>query len=122
MRSFALRGNSAESYSAQCRFRSARVNNNRTIISTVKSEEDSRPCYITNKTSALTKNNTKNTKYYKKELLTNGKFVKLAYLWITEVIHVLVWCAQLKELLLLPKVCVETQEPELVTKQNNLMF
>ncbi|KAJ8958844.1 hypothetical protein NQ318_019608 [Aromia moschata] len=31
------------------------------------------------------------------------KFVKLACLWITEVIHVLVRCAQLKELLLLPK-------------------
>ncbi|KAJ8942189.1 hypothetical protein NQ318_009208 [Aromia moschata] len=37
-------------------------------------------------------------------------FVKLACLWITEVIHVLVRCAQLKELLLLPKVCVKTQE------------
>ncbi|KAJ8937844.1 hypothetical protein NQ318_022262 [Aromia moschata] len=29
--------------------------------------------------------------------------MKLACLWITEVIHVLVRCAQLKELLLLPK-------------------
>ncbi|KAJ8956893.1 hypothetical protein NQ318_014310 [Aromia moschata] len=44
-----------------------------------------------------------------------GKFVKLACLWITEVIHVLVRCAQLKELLLLPKVCVKTQEPQLAT-------
>ncbi|KAJ8944707.1 hypothetical protein NQ318_007920 [Aromia moschata] len=31
-------------------------------------------------------------------------FLKLACLWITEVIQVLVQCAQLKELLLLPKV------------------
>ncbi|KAJ8952513.1 hypothetical protein NQ318_003309 [Aromia moschata] len=48
-------------------------------------------------------------------------FVKLACLWITEVIHVLVRCAQLKELLLLPKVCVKTQEPQLVTEHNNLI-
>ncbi|KAJ8947030.1 hypothetical protein NQ318_019921 [Aromia moschata] len=46
--------------------------------------------------------------------------MKLACLWITEVIHVLVWCAQLKELLLLPKVCVKTQEPQLVTEQLNV--
>ncbi|KAJ8954779.1 hypothetical protein NQ318_014889 [Aromia moschata] len=50
-----------------------------------------------------------------------GKFVKLACLWITEVIRVLVRCAQLKELLLLPKVCVKTQEPQLVTEHNNLI-
>ncbi|KAJ8958897.1 hypothetical protein NQ318_019665 [Aromia moschata] len=47
------------------------------------------------------------------------QFVKLACLWITEVIHVLVRCAQLKELLLLPKVCVKTQEPQLVTEHNS---
>ncbi|KAJ8936581.1 hypothetical protein NQ318_008053 [Aromia moschata] len=41
-----------------------------------------------------------------------------ACLWITEVIHVLVQCAQLKELLLLPKLCVKTQEPQLVTEHN----
>ncbi|KAJ8952512.1 hypothetical protein NQ318_003308 [Aromia moschata] len=52
---------------------------------------------------------------------TTGVFVKLAWLWITEVIHVLVRCAQLKELLLLPKVCVNTQEPQLVTEHNNSM-
>ncbi|KAJ8960314.1 hypothetical protein NQ318_004046 [Aromia moschata] len=46
---------------------------------------------------------------------------KLACLWITEVIHVLVWCAQLNELLLLPKVCVNTQEAQLVTEHNNLI-
>ncbi|KAJ8959179.1 hypothetical protein NQ318_022440 [Aromia moschata] len=39
-------------------------------------------------------------------------------LWIREVIHVLVRCAQLKELLLLPKVCVKTQEPQLVREHN----
>ncbi|KAJ8960255.1 hypothetical protein NQ318_003980 [Aromia moschata] len=50
-----------------------------------------------------------------------GNFVKLACLWITEVIHVLVQCAQLKELLLLPKVCVKIQDPQLVTEHNNLM-
>ncbi|KAJ8944262.1 hypothetical protein NQ318_013674 [Aromia moschata] len=50
-----------------------------------------------------------------------GKFVKLACLWITEVIHVLVRCAQLKELLLLPKVWVKTQEPQLVIEHNNLI-
>ncbi|KAJ8940688.1 hypothetical protein NQ318_017661 [Aromia moschata] len=33
----------------------------------------------------------------------------------------LVRCAQLKELLLLPKVCVKTQEPQLVTEHNNLI-
>ncbi|KAJ8960886.1 hypothetical protein NQ318_020185 [Aromia moschata] len=48
-------------------------------------------------------------------------FMKLACLWITQVIHVLVRCAQLKELLLLPKVCVKTQEPQLLTEHNNLM-
>ncbi|KAJ8949368.1 hypothetical protein NQ318_012033 [Aromia moschata] len=48
-------------------------------------------------------------------------FVKLACLWITEVIHLLVRCAQLKELLLLPKVCVKTQEPQLVTDHTNLI-
>ncbi|KAJ8956269.1 hypothetical protein NQ318_015005 [Aromia moschata] len=37
---------------------------------------------------------------------------------VTEVIHVLVRCAQLKELLLLPKVCVKTQEPQVVTEHN----
>ncbi|KAJ8934899.1 hypothetical protein NQ318_002653 [Aromia moschata] len=47
-----------------------------------------------------------------------GKFVKLACLWITEVIHVLVRCAQIKELLLLPKMCVKTQESQLVTEHN----
>ncbi|KAJ8950818.1 hypothetical protein NQ318_012680 [Aromia moschata] len=47
------------------------------------------------------------------------KYVKLACLWITEVIHVLVRCAQLKELLLLPKVCVKTQKPQLVTEHSN---
>ncbi|KAJ8941480.1 hypothetical protein NQ318_017865 [Aromia moschata] len=51
-----------------------------------------------------------------------GKFVKLAYLWITEVIHVLVRCAQLKELLLFHKVFVKTQEPQLVTDHNNLII
>ncbi|KAJ8946735.1 hypothetical protein NQ318_002565 [Aromia moschata] len=40
---------------------------------------------------------------------------------ITEVIHVLVRCAQLKELLLLPNMCVNTQEPQLVTEHNGLM-
>ncbi|KAJ8960495.1 hypothetical protein NQ318_013779 [Aromia moschata] len=48
------------------------------------------------------------------------KFVKLACLWIAEVIHVLVRCAQLKELLMLPKVCVKTQEPQLITEHNNV--
>ncbi|KAJ8951240.1 hypothetical protein NQ318_010268 [Aromia moschata] len=47
--------------------------------------------------------------------------MKLACLWITEVIHELVRCAQLKELLPLPKVCVKTQEPQLVTEHNNLI-
>ncbi|KAJ8942412.1 hypothetical protein NQ318_014459 [Aromia moschata] len=41
---------------------------------------------------------------------------------LSKVIHVLVRCAQLKELLLLPKVCVKTQEPQLVTEHNNLMI
>ncbi|KAJ8953575.1 hypothetical protein NQ318_002997, partial [Aromia moschata] len=50
----------------------------------------------------------------------NGKFVKLACLWKTEVIHVLVRCAHLKDLLLLPKVCVKTQGTQLVTEHNNL--
>ncbi|KAJ8937521.1 hypothetical protein NQ318_022247 [Aromia moschata] len=36
-------------------------------------------------------------------------------------ISVLVRCAQLKELLLLPKVCVKTQEPQLVTEHNNFV-
>ncbi|KAJ8954132.1 hypothetical protein NQ318_005726, partial [Aromia moschata] len=48
------------------------------------------------------------------------KFVKLACLWITEVIHLFVRCAQLKELLLLPKVCVKTQQSQFVTEHNNL--
>ncbi|KAJ8962656.1 hypothetical protein NQ318_001050 [Aromia moschata] len=43
------------------------------------------------------------------------------YVIITEVIHVLVRCAQLKELLLLLKLYVKTQEPQLVTEHNNLM-
>ncbi|KAJ8938348.1 hypothetical protein NQ318_000140, partial [Aromia moschata] len=38
----------------------------------------------------------------------------------TEVIHVLVLCAQLKELLLFPKVCLKTKELQLVTEHNNL--
>ncbi|KAJ8959342.1 hypothetical protein NQ318_022028 [Aromia moschata] len=42
-------------------------------------------------------------------------------IYITEVIHVLVQCSQLKELLLLPKVCVKTQKPQLFTEHNNLM-
>ncbi|KAJ8938838.1 hypothetical protein NQ318_019013, partial [Aromia moschata] len=46
----------------------------------------------------------------------------MACLWITEVIHVLVRCVQLKELLLLPKVCVKIQETQLVTEHNNLIF
>ncbi|KAJ8944507.1 hypothetical protein NQ318_011765 [Aromia moschata] len=50
------------------------------------------------------------------------KFVKLACLWITEVIHVLVRCAQLKELLVLPKVCVKTQEPQLVIEHNLVLI
>ncbi|KAJ8951490.1 hypothetical protein NQ318_000186 [Aromia moschata] len=54
-----------------------------------------------------------------KNFVATGQFVKLACLWITEVIHVLVRCAQLKELQLLPKVCVK--EPQLVTEYNNLM-
>ncbi|KAJ8947014.1 hypothetical protein NQ318_019095 [Aromia moschata] len=50
-----------------------------------------------------------------------GKFVKLACLWITEVIHVLVRCAQLKECLVLSKVRVKTQEPQLVTEHNLIL-
>ncbi|KAJ8956841.1 hypothetical protein NQ318_014255 [Aromia moschata] len=53
---------------------------------------------------------------------SENKFVKLACLWITEVIHVPVRCVQLKELLLLPKVCVKTKEPQLVTEHNNVIF
>ncbi|KAJ8960320.1 hypothetical protein NQ318_004054 [Aromia moschata] len=40
---------------------------------------------------------------------------------LLQVIHVLVRYAQLKELLLLPKVCVKTQKSQLVTEYNNLM-
>ncbi|KAJ8956826.1 hypothetical protein NQ318_014240 [Aromia moschata] len=54
-----------------------------------------------------------------RQLARDRKFVKLACLWITEVIYVLVRCAHLKELLLLPKVCVKTQEHQLVTEHNN---
>ncbi|KAJ8948530.1 hypothetical protein NQ318_000070 [Aromia moschata] len=50
-----------------------------------------------------------------------SSYGKFACLWITEVIHVLVRCAQLKELLLLPKVCVKTQELQFVTDHNNLL-
>ncbi|KAJ8960473.1 hypothetical protein NQ318_013757 [Aromia moschata] len=64
----------------------------------------------------------RNAKKTNKGLGGRGKFVKLACLWITEVIHVLDRCAQLKQLLLLPKVCVKTQEPQLVTEHNNLIF
>ncbi|KAJ8951689.1 hypothetical protein NQ318_012231 [Aromia moschata] len=39
----------------------------------------------------------------------------------SHVIHVLVRCAQLKNLLLLPKVCVKTHELQLVTENNNLI-
>ncbi|KAJ8959442.1 hypothetical protein NQ318_022135 [Aromia moschata] len=37
------------------------------------------------------------------------------------ILQVLVRCAQLKELLLLPKVCVKTQERQLVAEHNNLI-